>query len=288
MNQYLVASTLALFTLSACTPTNVVGGGGSGTGGTTTGCAGSGQSSCVGEVNRFTYDATKDRLNLNNLPLDLDGIYARDTVLEAAIGTGALGGFRAYRNVAGAGNYVALYQRSGSVQAGVVASDTFLGYGNGGAMFGSTATVNLPTTGQANYLGNYAGIRVYEGTGANATALGYTTGTASTLIDFNDFDNGGAIYTNITGRQAYDSAGNPIGALPSLVASATQASSGKLNPATVTEVGPGATSATGTLYGIFGGSGGAQIAGVLVLTGPDPLASGRNVKESGAFLMLKQ
>jgi hypothetical protein len=277
-------ATLSLLALAACDGNPLANNTTTNPGTGTSGCAGVSNSTCLGEVNRFVFDPNTDTLSLNNLPLDLNGTYARDNALESAIG---LTGFRAYRNTSGAGNYVALYRTSGAVQAGVVGSDSFLGYGNGGVMYGSNSTAVLPVSGQATYIGDYAGIRVYEGTGTNLATLGYATGTASTLIDFNDFDNGGAIYTTVTNRVAYDTNGNAIGALPSLSANPTKATDGRLTATNVTEVGANAGNGAGTLQGVFGGSGGTQIAGVLVITGADPLGPGRNVQESGAFLLVR-
>lgn len=278
MKKVISASLMALSTLSACTATNVVGSGP--TGPETLGCAGKGNSVRFAEANKFQYNATTDTISINNLPFDLAGTYVRYPSLDR-------NGFKAYLDntvAPGAKTYVALYNATANVQAGVVATGNYLNYGYGGQMFGNAQTVSFPATGQAHYAGTYAGIRVYEGGG-----LGFSDGQVSMDVDFNDFDTIGAIDTYVSNRNAYDSSGALIGVLPDLSGTTTSFNGNRIKQTSMTELFPGGTTGSvGTLDGIFGGNSGTEIAGVIVLTGPDPLSPGQNTKETGAFLLLRQ
>lgn len=284
MTKSFLAAAAALVTLAGCTATTVTGSGAN-PDGSVTGCAGSGNSTCLSNVtqpvNRFEYNPVNDTIQISNLPFDLNGVYTRVASLDR-------NGFQAYRNdptVPGSHPYIALYARSGAVQAGVVGTGSYTDYGYGGRMFGNSGTISLPTTGQAQYQGKYAGIRVYEGVGG----LDYTDGTVDMSVDFLDFQKTGAIDTVVTNRHAYDASGALKGSLPSLAATTTTANGNIIKTTAISEVLPSGSGATGTLDAIFGGAGATQVAGVLVLTGQDPLGvAGQNVKESGAFLLLKQ
>lgn len=282
MKQYLVASVMALVSLSGCTPTNVVGGV-AGPDNSVTGCSGTGNSTCFSNVTqpvtRFRYNSGSDTITINNLPFDLNGTYTRVAALDR-------NGFKAYMNdatIPGSHQYVALYNQTSAVRAGVVGTGAYVNYGYGGRMMGNSGTVTLPSTGQAQYQGNYAGIRVYETIGG----LDYTDGTVDMNVDFLDFANTGAVDTVVSNRHAYNSTGALIGALPSL-STTTTTINGNIIHTDVAEILPSGTGATGTLDAIFGGTSGTQVAGVLVITGQDPLsAGGQNVKESGAFLLVR-
>lgn len=235
-------------------------------------CAGS--QVCTGEVNRFTYDSVNDRIRINNLPFDLDGTYLRTPSLDR-------GAFRAYVNEAGDEDYVALYRQSGtgSTYAGVVGTGGYLGFGYGGTVFGGSGSVNFPGNGEAVYRGQYAGIRVYDGGG-----LGFSDGTIRMRVDFEDFDNVGAIDTIVSGRRGYDENGNLLGTLPTLSGTTTGFTGDRLTETSILEnLGGGNTGASGTLNGTFGGSGATEVAGVIVIEGDDALGSGLQVRESGAF-----
>ncbi|MCR8723039.1 hypothetical protein [Frigidibacter sp. ROC022] len=238
-----------------------------------------GNTTCSGEVNRFTYNPSTDVVSINNLPFDLDGTYVRDVTLDR-------NGFRGYRNSAGDEDYVALFSASlaDKVSAGVVATDGYINFGYGGTMYTSTGAT-LPNQGEATFEGPYAGLRVYEG---DSTEMGSSTGVVKLRMDFDDFDVVGAIDVLVVDRQAFDSNGNLIGDLPYLSGSTTDHDGIKINATDVVEVFPdSSTGGTGTLEGIFGGTVGAglegQVAGVVVITSADD-DSGLQVMERGAFI----
>lgn len=268
-----VIGTVAILAMAAgCTATS----GGIGGGGGTTSRSCSGSNTCVGEVNSVSYNATTDTLVLNNLPgVAGNNVYVRVPTLDR-------NGFRAYQNSSGSNTYVAFYAESasGGTYAGAVGTGDYVSAGYGGAFFGTSGTPSMPQSGISVYSGNYSAIRVYDDS-TTAPKVGFVDGTASIAVDFNDFDIGGAIDSSISGRNAYDESGNALGALPNLSGTTTSASNGKFTT-TVKEVTPG--SATGTLQGVFGGPGGTEIAGIVILTGPDALTS-VDMTERGVFLL---
>ena len=230
---------------------------------------------CLDEANKFVYDATKDEIHINNLPFDLSGTYA-------AIEGLTVGGQQVYKNTGGAQSYYAIYVqgRNAATAASVVATDSWLDYGYAGTMFRGTGT--LPNATEATYRGTYQGIRVYEGADERH---GFSTGDVEMVVDFEDFDDVGAVSTRIGNRVAYDENGAVLGNLPGLATVDTHHEDGVIQETDISEgIGDSATGATGTLAGIFGGTNGNQIAGVLVLEGPDAL-TGDDVRETGAFVI---
>lgn len=273
--------------LAGCSgnPLNNVGGGGGGGGTAPDGGVNTCTSTntiCEGEVNRFTYDASTDTIQINNLPFDLGGTYQRVPALDQ-------NGFMAFRNIDGAEVYYALYRQSatGLSETGVVGTGNYQKFGYGGSMMRATPVTGLPANGEATYQGNYAGIRVYDGTGGTSGGgLGFVTGTAFLRVDFDDFDDGGAVDAAITGRTAYDGNGAPLGALPGLGATTTSMSGSTIKQTNITEVIPGTSDVmTGTLRAMFSGPEGKEITGIVILEGPDALGSGDNVQERGGFLL---
>lgn len=230
---------------------------------------------CPDDANSFSYDATKDEIHVNNLPFDLDGTYAKVDGLT-------VGGQQVYKNAKGARNYYALYVQGANAEtaASVVATDSYVNYGYSGTMFRGTGKVNLPTNAEATYSVSYQGIRIYKDGGHH----GFSTGDIEMVVDFEDKDNVGTISTTVSNRVAYDENGVVIGALPGLMTTDTHHKDGIIQETAIQEgYGPTATGATGTLSGIFS-NGGDQVAGILVLEGPDAL-SAVNVRETGAFVI---
>jgi hypothetical protein len=96
-----------------------------------------------------------------------------------------------------------------------VRSGSYIDYGFGGFIYqrnaqdfdGNAVTLVLPDEGDAFYLGDYAGIRVFQG----RSGLEYVQGQAQLTIDFKDFNDGqrgAAFYVN--NRRLYDINGNDI------------------------------------------------------------------------------
>jgi hypothetical protein len=235
---------------------------------------------CSGEVNKFSYNATLDTIQINNLPFDGNGAYARDNSYDTMLGASS---FAAYVNTSGSRTYVALYhQTTNATGAGVVATGDYQDYGYGGQVYRNGQTVTRPSTGEATYAGDYAGIRIYQTGG-----IYFVKGSASMTVDFLNFDTTGAIDTSITGRQAYMADGTGLGALPDLVIATTKMTGAKIDSTDVTETDGVDTFATGKMEGTLGATDATEVAGVILIEGPDALDNTKVIRETGAFVLLQ-
>lgn len=72
---------------------------------------------------------------------------------------------------------------SGNSRLAIVRTGAYTGYGFGGFVYQRDGGVVLPTSGQATYSGDYAGLRDFNGAGG----LEYVTGDMTVDIDFNGF-----------------------------------------------------------------------------------------------------
>lgn len=236
---------------------------------------------CAGEANRFVYNPGADEIEINNLPFDLDGVYERAPAYD-------IPGYLGYTNQAGgvpggAELYIALYREGTHTEAGLVATDGYANFGFGAVVMRSDEA-SFPSQGEAIYQGPYAGIRVSDLDGPPLTRV---TGTARLRVDFEDFDFTGAIDGSIFGRVAVD-AGNA--ALPPIGIATTGFDGIQIETTEAAEiVGPTESGAAGTFSGIFGGNMGpgldSEIAGIIILEGPNFLNDDYRVLERGAFVI---
>ena len=253
-----------------------------------------------GYVQDVSYDATNDTFLVDNLAFDGANVYTRDDQVPTLSDADSRG--TAYRVFEGAETvvdefdgdvveqfqYRAIYGESQNRTAegepltsfAIVRTGSYEDYGFGGFVYERNGSVDLPSTGQAVYAGDYAGIRTFEG----RTDLEYTTGEVTIAVDFRDFNEGEGVQGRITNREAFDSAGNLIasgtdGALP--MPNLTFA----VGPGTLTDAGEmsnGITSFTqnadnsleayesGTYYAIVAGENASEIVGVIVIESEDP------------------
>ena len=164
--------------------------------------------------------------------------------------------------------------------------------------------VVLPTTGQARFEGDYAGVRVFE----NQSGLEYTRGDMVVAIDFEDFNDGPAVRGRITDRVAFDAEGDPIPlggegelVLPTLVFTIQGGTStlnangelaGQLTSSVLNEDGALQPYEEGTYYGIIAGDltdpkDGGEIVGIIVIESQDPRYSGVTAQETGGFILYR-
>ncbi|WP_050530305.1 hypothetical protein [Pseudaestuariivita atlantica] len=184
-----------------------------------------------GYAENITYNNAngQDEFSVDNLAFDGDNTYNRSGVIfPGQTNGGQLGPFAVYEsdvvatdpqtgNTFNTFRYRAIYGRStsGQTEFAIVRTGSYIDYGFGGFIYQRNATdaagnqnrLVLPTTGDAEYLGDYAGVRVFQGT----TGLEYVRGTAQMFVDFKDFNNsqsGVALF--IHDRRLYDINGNDI------------------------------------------------------------------------------
>ena len=161
----------------------------------------------------------------------------------------------------------------------IVRTGAYAGYGFGGYVYQRNGGVTLPSTGQAVFAGDYAGMRVFEG----QTGLEYTTGDMRLQIDFEDFNANDAVVGEIRNRVTIDEDGNVSGALPNVgwvvqegtpVITANGEISGELFSNIADGQGGITEYETGTFNGIIAGdltsAPGGEIVGVVVLEGQLP------------------
>lgn len=263
-----------------------------------------------GYAEGFAYDSASDTFTVDGLAFDGDNVYSRDAVV------GSLGPFAVYEadesvtdsfdgDVVGQFTYKALYgvSDSGNTEFAIVRTGTYADYGFGGFIYQRNTTVTLPTTGQATYSGDYAGLRDFAGTGG----LQYVTGEANMAIDFDDFNSGNGVSGDITNRRVYDTDGNDvtdaiitaintesdasIGSLPTLVFAIGPDTldengelAGELFSSFVNDEGSAVEFESGTFYGLIAGDDADEIVGMVVVEGE---LGDVTARETGGFIVYR-
>jgi hypothetical protein len=185
----------------------------------------------------------------------------------------------------------------------IVRTGGYVGYGFGGFVLERNGGVVLPTSGQATFSGDYAGVRVFNGAGG----LEYTTGDMTIDIDFDDFNANDAVKGVLENREAFTSDGDPIPlggedelVLPDLPFVVQEGSPtldengelrGSLSNTIINEDGTREIYESGTYYGIISGvtteNPGGEIVGVLVFESEDPRFDDVDVQETGGFIVYR-
>jgi hypothetical protein len=270
-----------------------------------------------GFVTDVAYDAATDTFSVDNLAFDGDNVYARGDDVATLSDDGRavyavyeanpvefdedgtpIGQF-AYRAIYGVSDTTVTVdgEEVPASQFAIVRTGSYVDYGFGGFIYERSGGVELPTTGQAAYEGEYAGIRVFNGRGG----LEYTSGDVDIAIDFRDFNAGSGVQGVISDRAAFDIEGNPIPlggegglVLPDLtfeVGPGTVTGDGEmtngLNSYTVAEGGAVTTYETGSYYAIIGGEGASEVVGVFVVESQDPRYEGVTAQETGGFIVYR-
>ena len=267
-----------------------------------------------GYAESISYNATDDTFTVDNLPFDGDNTYARDDVVTS------LGPFSVYENDSTyaddvTGVLINQFEHkairgvstTGNTEFSIVRTGAYVPYGFGGFLYQRNTGVVLPTTGEAAYNGDYAGLRDFQGRGG----LEYVTGQMNVNIDFEDFNAGDAVDGHITNRRVFDINGNDITAgilaaltteqgvaitaLPSVnfviqpgVLSTNGEITGSLSSFIPNDEGSFDGLETGTYYAVISGTGaGQEIVGVVVMESPDHRADGVTVRETGGFILYR-
>ncbi len=263
-------------------------------------------------------DPATDTFTVDNLAFDGGNVYTRSGSVPN------LGPAQVY---AGAGtfadnqtgalidqfSYRALYgvSTSGRTNFAIVRTGAYVGYGFGGFIYSRDGGVTLPTEGQANYTGEYAGLRDFNGRGG----MQMVTGDMEMSIDFNDFNpdesptnNGAGIQGQVTNRRIFDLAGNDITAsvlaeinadknpdfdltaLPTLVFRVGPGmldnngeAEGELD-STIVSSGKAELFEAGKYYAVISGDDADEVAGVIVVTAD---VGGVTVRETGGFILYR-
>ncbi len=271
-----------------------------------------------GLVRSVAYNAENDTFAVDNLGFDGANVYTRDNqvgslnsyaVYEAsAVSTDSLTGdpigqITPYRAILGLSNNT----NDGQTRTAfaIVRTGGYVDYGFGGFLYSRDGSVTLPTTGQARFSGDYAGIRVFNGIGG----MEYTRGDMTIDIDFRDFNTNDAVKGLVFNREAFNSAGDAIPlngegelVLPNIPFVVQQGSpslspNGELRGSLVnsiydTETGTIVEYESGTYYGIIAGDmtdpdDGGELVGVFVVESEDPRYEGITAQETGGFILYR-
>lgn len=264
-----------------------------------------------GFAQSFSYDSSNDTFSVDNLAFDGDNTYIRDTQV------GQLGPFAVYENRDPIqdpinGQFINQFQHkaiygvstSGETEFAIVRTGAYVDYGFGGFVYQRNGDVSLPTTGQALFEGDYAGLRDFQSRGG----LEFVDGDMVIAIDFEDFNDGDAVRGEIFNRTIYDTDGNDItGSVITGINAANNASLsqlptmrfviepgvlddngeivGSINSFIVDNTGALVTFEQGNYYAIISGPDATEIVGVVVaesLVSPTVTA-----RETGGFILYR-
>ena len=212
--------------------------------------------------------------------------------------------------------YRALYgkSRSGQTEFAIVRTGSYIPFGFGGFLYERNGSVKLPTSGQAHFAGDYAGIRDFSGSDTVPGGLEYVSGDMTVDIDFADFnDTGNDTGTNlgngvkgyVTNRHVYDINGNDVTADIVTAMNGTEFTETEL-PVLVFNVGPGVMTPAGEIsggvsstgfdgsalesgnyYAVVSGSNANEIVGIVVVESTDARdgMDSTTVRETGGFIV---
>lgn len=191
----------------------------------------------------------------------------------------------------------------------VVRTGAYTDYGFGGFVYQREGSVTLPTTGQAQYNGDYAALRDFEGRGG----MEFATGKMQIKIDFNDFNDGAGVSGIVYDRAIFDINGFDITNDVLLALNDKLEANESTLPVLTFTVGPDVMDANGEIVGLLGSSvtttsaaekyetgnyyaivsgdataGGLdEIVGIIVVESEDPRIDGVTVRETGGFILYR-
>lgn len=267
-----------------------------------------------GFAQAFAFNAETDTFTVDNIAFDGDTEGQSDYIRGQAVSE--LGPFAVYEATTPALDlldnspinqlfYRALFgvSDSGNTQFAIVRTGSFIPFGFGGFVYQREGGVVLPTTGQADYEGTYAGIRDFEG----APGLEFVEGDARIAIDFEDFNEGDSMRAAITNRRVFDIAGTDITAD---IVDALDAENDDIDvealPVLQFAIGPNAgdengefigeafstlgntTIEEGNFFAVVSGDDAEEVVGIIVVTSDDPrFDEDITVRETGGFIVYR-
>ncbi|MCO6381301.1 hypothetical protein [Oceanicola sp. 502str15] len=241
-------------------------------------------------VTHFPPDATHPNgyIVVDNLPFD--GPEGSGLERYTPMGFALVSGFTAYESgdptaETNQVKYFAVYGEGAYATAAAVGTGDYQDFGYGGAQYTRNQAgtpVDSGGLGEAVYNGSYAGVRV-SNHGNSAGDVSFTTGNATIVVDFLDFETTGAIQGSITNRQVFASDGTSNGEdLPVIQLSVAFSDSagfitnGSASSQDRTGTNAGNTFETGSWEGAFAGPNSEEVVGLIVITGP-ATETGRDV-----------
>ncbi|WP_373352915.1 hypothetical protein [Pseudoroseicyclus sp. CXY001] len=271
-----------------------------------------------GYVQNARYNAENDSFVVDNLAFDGFNRYRRGRDLDTLGGYGVFDGVETVRDSQTGAlidqfTYRALYGASRnnvrvdgeilpSTQFAIVRTGSYLEYGFGGFIYLRNGDVTLPTSGQAQFTGDYAGIRTYS----EDEGLEFTRGDMEVAIDFEDFNAGNGVRGRVYNRELFDITGDPIPLtndhnvdggrifLPDLrfvVGPGTMSDDGELTNGIFSraynDAGELVTYEEGSYYAILAGDGPDELVGVFVIESADPRFENNNAQETGGFILYR-
>ena len=268
----------------------------------------------------IAYNAENDTFSVDNLPFD----GGEDTPYIRGQAVSSFGDYAVYEAVnqypdslngspIGQFRHRAIYgvSRSGNTEFAIVRTGDYVNYGFGGFVYERNGTVTLPTSGQASYRGQGAGLRDYGGRGG----LEYTSSDVEIAVDFDDFnaDTGryeGAVNGILTNRRIYGLNGDEITndvlarinvsqdasltAIPTAVFTVSTNAldsngeiTGTLSSRLINNSGVFVQFESGTYYGILSGDEAEELVGIIVTeTSLDPNAT--SVRDTTGFTIYRE
>lgn len=179
-----------------------------------------------GRAEEFSYDAATDTFSVDNLAFDGEDPYTRETIASiASLGPNdqyavyeaqqvvsdpldgdPIGQIAQYRAIVGISNATTA-DGAARTSFAIVRTGGYTDYGFGGFIYQREGNVVMPSTGQATFRGDYAGMRIFSGSGG----LEFTEADMFIALDFDDpTDAVAGVRGGIFNRVAYDIDGNLI------------------------------------------------------------------------------
>lgn len=289
-----------------------------------------------GYAESIDYNAANDTFLVDNLPFDGENVFQRGAAVAQLNSDGvAAPGARGYAVydaditvpdflTSGAVDQIVPYRAIRGVSSvlnddgtprtsfAIVRTGGYGDYGFGGWTYNRSGPVILPTTGQAQWEGDYAGLRIYTGAfigDGDRDSLEYTTGDMIISIDTDDFNSTGAVKGRVFNRQRFDRNGNPLpvgtfqnfyaDGLPSpdinfVISEGTEVlnEDGELAGRVINQVvkrGNVVDYEVGNYYAVVAGDtttgDGGEIAGVIVVQSEDYFIDGLFAQETGGYIL---
>ncbi len=276
-----------------------------------------------GYAEDFEYDSDTDTFYVDNLAFDGENTYSRGTAVRSLGANNSYAVYEAeevfddfltgnpinqivpYRAIVGISRNDSDNTVVGPrTSFAIVRTGGYVDYGFGGFVYQREGSVVMPTTGQAQFTGDYAGMRVFDGRGG----LEYTEGDMRMEIDFEDPNQNFGVKGIVTNRIAFEANGDPIsvGTLPGQLPlpdirfvldgdgnlnANGEAAGGVVSEYFDPEIEQDVDYEEGTYYAILAGDttqpNGGEVVGIIVMESIDPRFENVTAQETGGFILYR-